>query len=123
MEKESKILIVEDEAIVALSIKGDLGSAGHQVLDIVSTGFDAIEKIKANCPKYILLDIRLAGSLTGLEVAEFCKEERIPNYIIFMTGYVTPDLKEKALNLNPLAFLEKPLNTKDIINLIKSNYN
>ncbi len=119
MSNKYKILIVEDETIIAMSLKLELESLDFEVLEPVASGEKALETIKAECPNLILLDIRLAGNLTGLDVAR--SQECLENakLIIFMTGYVTPEIKEEALKLNPVGFLEKPVEVADILKILE----
>lgn len=115
---EKKVLIVEDETIIALCLKHELESFGFKVLEPVPTGEEAIAVILSECPELILLDIRLAGKMTGLDVAksEECKKTKL---LIFMTGYITPEIKQEALKLNPTGFLEKPVEVDDILKILK----
>ena len=119
MNKNYKVLIVEDETIIALCLKGELESLGFEVLEPVATGEEALKIINSECPTLILLDIRLAGGMSGLDVAkaEECKDKS--KLIIFMTGYITPEIKEMALQLNPIGFLEKPVEVSDILKLLE----
>ncbi|MCF7794084.1 MAG: response regulator [Candidatus Cloacimonetes bacterium] len=119
MSNKKKILIVEDETIIALSLKHDLESLGFQLLTPVSTGEEAVCIICEECPDLVLLDIRLAGEMTGLDVAKSDKCQDISKFIIFMTGYVTPEIKAEALKLNPIGFLEKPVEVEDILDLLQ----
>jgi two-component system, response regulator PdtaR len=68
MEK-AKILIVEDEVIIAMEIKNRLQNLGYEVTSIVNTGEDAIEKTEADKPDLILMDIRINGGMDGIETA------------------------------------------------------
>ncbi|HPR17166.1 MAG TPA: response regulator [Candidatus Cloacimonadota bacterium] len=115
MNHTHKVLIVEDETIVALSLKTELESYGFSVLEPVASGEKAIAIIRHECPSLILLDIRLSGDLTGLDVARTPMSHAHSGLIIFMTGYITPAIKAEALKLNPVAFLEKPVDICDIL--------
>lgn len=118
--KESKnVLIVEDEILIALNLKRDLERYGYEVRDIIASGEKAIRCMESDCPLIVLLDIRLAGVMTGLEVARKIYKQHGRLGIIFMTGYITPEIKEEALSLDPLAFLEKPITARDILRIIK----
>jgi len=65
-----RILIVEDEWIVADDLKTTLQSSGYEVVDIVSLGETAVERAQDLMPDLILMDIHLAGTMTGIEAAE-----------------------------------------------------
>jgi CheY-like chemotaxis protein len=113
-----KILIVEDEAITAKDLKMDLEELGYDVLTPIAKGEDAVPIAIQEHPTLILMDIRLAGGLNGIEAAERIHlQKKIP--IVFMTGYATEEIKERAQKINPLAFLEKPID----INLIQQIVN
>ena len=124
MTNKIKILIVEDEAIIAKGLKMDLEELGYLVLNPIAKGEDAVPVAIQENPTLILMDIRLAGGLNGIEAAErIILKKNIP--IAFMTGYATEEIKERAQKINPLVFLEKPVDIyllKQIIDtLITSN--
>ena len=86
MDKQIKILLVEDEFINALLIKKQLEFIGYAVSHHVTTGENAIISAKQNHPDIIIMDIRLAGEIDGIEAASVIKSESdIP--VIFITGY------------------------------------
>jgi YesN/AraC family two-component response regulator len=118
MYENYKVLIVEDESIIALCLKREMELLGFNILKTVPTGEEAITVINDRCPNLILLDISLAGEMTGLDVARSngCSENS--ELIIFMTGYVTPEIKQEAMQLEPIGFLEKPVDVSDILKLL-----
>ncbi len=116
--KTQKILIVEDETLIALNLKRYLEKQGYCVLEPVASGEDALIVIKTDCPTIILLDIRLSGEMTGLDVARNIGCPSTPILIIFMTGYITPEIKAEAMELNPVAFLEKPVDVYEIMKVL-----
>ena len=67
---KARILIVEDEAIIAMEIESQLQSLGYQATSIVDTGEKAIEKAEADKPDLILMDIRIKGEMDGIDTAE-----------------------------------------------------
>jgi CheY-like chemotaxis protein len=73
-----KILLVEDESIEALDIKGTLESYGYQVPYVAAYGEEAILKAKEIIPDIILLDIILKGQVNGIDVASEIKSLDIP---------------------------------------------
>ncbi len=68
MEK-ARILIVEDEAIIAMELESQLQSLGYEVTSIVDTGEKAIEKAEADKPDLMLMDIRIKGDMDGIDAA------------------------------------------------------
>jgi len=112
MEK-SKILIVEDEAIIAMEIELSLKKLGYQVLAIVDTGEAAIEKAEILNPDIILMDIRLKGAIDGIKAAsQIRSESNIP--IIFLTAYAEDDKLERAKLILPFGYLLKPIQDRDL---------
>ena len=121
MGKISSILIVEDEAIYALSLKLMLSRAGYRIVGISAKGENAINDAVNKKPELILMDIRLGGHLDGIETVEKIKEQvDIP--VIFMTAYSDKSFEERAKRLQPLGYCIKPLTFNDIENRI-SSYN
>lgn len=68
---ETKILIVEDEKILAMGLKKKLEKLGYLVTDLASSGAEAIESVKKVQPDLVLMDIVLKGAMDGIETAEF----------------------------------------------------
>ena len=119
MKKKIKILIAEDEIIVARWMKIELEDVGYEVLDYVTTGEKAIESALENKPDIILLDVNLSGKIDGIEAAEKITDS-LNTSIIFMTGYNESSIFERAKVINPVAFLEKPVEIYDIKPIIDS---
>jgi CheY-like chemotaxis protein len=123
MTNKVKILIVEDEAIIAKGLKMELEEFGYNILKPVAKGEDAVPIAIQENPNLILMDIRLAGGLNGIEAAErIILKKNIP--IVFMSGYATEEIKERTQKIKPLAFLEKPVDiylVKQIINTLIMN--
>lgn len=108
-----KILIVEDEAIVAKDISVCLEKIGYEVLGTVSKGekvFDLVKEIK---PDLILMDIMLFGAMTGIEVsAEIKKNYDIP--VVFLTAYADEKTISKAKVTEPYGYVIKPFKEIDL---------
>jgi PAS domain S-box-containing protein len=106
MAKKS-ILIVEDEQISALDLQETLQSLGYEVAGISATGEKAIEIVDAGVPDLILMDIHLAGQLSGIEAAEkILATHSVP--IIYITAYADPELVERAKKTRPYGYIIKP---------------
>ena len=122
MKNEIKILIVEDEVMIAQSMKMDLEYAGYKVYKYLTTGEEAIKFALEEKPNMILMDIHLVGEIDGIEAAKAITDKiNIP--IIFMTGYDESLIFERAQKLKPVAYLTKPVgiwNLKLIIDSIFS---
>lgn len=91
---------------------------GCQVVDMVTSGEDAIRVAEAKKPDVVLMDISLHGSINGISAArEIIDRFGIP--VIFMTGYDDAETVRKAKDLKPLAFLVKPLDARSLKDLLK----
>ena len=119
MTKPLHVLVVEDEVIIAMCLELELQRAGYAVCQSVESGEDAIRAAAEHHPDVILMDIRLAGELDGIETAQQIQTSAdIP--IIFMTGYPDNDVKTRANELHPLGFFIKPVGMQDIQAAISS---
>ena len=108
MTHTRRILIVEDEVMIAMCLEMELKRAGYEVCHRVVTGEDAVRIAKHESPDCILMDIRLAGDIDGIEAARQIQAcSSIP--IIFMTGYPDKAVEERAKQLNPLGYFVKPV--------------
>lgn len=113
-----KILVVEDEAIIAKNIESKLLKAGYDVVDTVYTGNDAVKSALEKNPDIILLDIKLKGETGGIEAAEKIKQVKdIP--VIYLTSYTDEDTFEKAKLTEPAAYLSKPFNLDELNRIIQ----
>ena len=107
------ILIVEDEAIVALEIKRSILKMGFGVTDMVTNYDDAIKSVKENIPDIVLLDIHLKNSKDGIETAKAIKQiADIP--IIYQTAFSDDQTIERAVETNPIGYLVKPFKREDL---------
>lgn len=107
MEFQDKILVVEDNAIVAADIKSRVSRLGCEVVDCVSRGEAAIESVHANPPDLILMDIKLKGELSGIEAAARIRDiYDIP--VIFLTSYSDDETLQKATATDPYGYIVKP---------------
>jgi len=108
MKQSLKILLVEDEAMIALCLQLQLEKAGYEVCQTVATGKEAIAAARQGNADVILMDIRLAGELDGIEAASRIRGfSDVP--IIFTTGYSDSGLMERAEYINPLGYFIKPV--------------
>ena len=117
MPNHFRILIVEDEMMTARFLGMLLEGEGHEVLPAVATGEAAIISAEQNQPTLILMDIRLAGSMDGIQAAEKILAKRTA-HIIFMTGYREDAVSQSVQKFRPLGCLEKPLTIADIKTLL-----
>lgn len=106
-----KVMVVEDEVIVAQTIAVMLEQLGHQVVGIFSTGREAIEKAAETRPDIVLMDIvlRSDSDIDGIDAAHQIRNQfRIP--IIYLTAYADDQTLERAKQTQPVGYLVKPIN-------------
>lgn len=108
-----RILIVEDEALLAMSYKMSLEGGTCKVVGIAATAERAIAMAGRDLPDVVLMDIKLRGKVDGIEAARQIMETlHIP--IIFITGNTDEETKQRALQTNPKAYLEKPIDCDEL---------
>jgi PAS domain S-box-containing protein len=117
MEK-CRILIVEDEIIVSLHIRSVLLHFKYQVVEIASSGEEAIEKAGMHRPDLVLMDIHLGGRVDGI-MAAACIREKYDIPTIYLTSYNDEETINKAKMTEPLGFLVKPLDNNELRNSIE----
>ena len=117
-----KVLIVEDEILVAEELSADLEDYGFNVTDIAISSEECFSSIKANLPHVILMDINIKGDLDGIETSKIINHtQNIP--IIYLTANTDTVTINKALTTSPSAFISKPYNKKDIIVALEIAFN
>jgi len=110
---KEKILIVEDEFIVANDLRIMLEKSGYKVCGIAPSVSKALELIKAKSPNWILLDIFLQGDKTGIDLAAQLTELDIP--FIYISANTNQGILEAAKATLPYGFLVKPFREKDLL--------
>ncbi len=117
----ANILIVEDESIVAMEIESYLKKIGYQVIAICTNADDAYNTAISFEVDLVLMDIYLVDS-NGIEASKRIKAKKdIP--IIFLTAYMDEETIEKAVAINPVSYLTKPFNRKELYAAIKIGLN
>jgi CheY-like chemotaxis protein len=110
---KKQILIVEDELIVAEDLKFTLTNMGYDVIAIASTGEDAIEIAESGHPDLILMDIMLAGKITGITTAEQIHiRQDIP--VIYVTAYADETLLQRIKQTPPFGYIIKPFDEHEL---------
>lgn len=114
-KKKIKILIVEDEAIVAEHLAVILQRNGYRISGKATSGRRAIQMAKKNRPDLMLVDVRIEGDLNGIETAIVIQghfEEAIP--VVFLTAFPAKQFSVLAA-LEPYIYLNKPIQDEDLI--------
>jgi diguanylate cyclase (GGDEF)-like protein/PAS domain S-box-containing protein len=117
MEK-TRILIVEDEGLIARDIEDMVRSAGYEVAAVVGTGEEAVERAETTHPDLILMDIILRGAMDGVEAAERIREQfDIP--VIYLTAHTDENTLERAKLTEPLGYTLKPVEQKELMTVME----
>lgn len=113
MQEKTKLLIVEDEMLIAANISLELTKLGYEVTGIIPRGEEALIHIKENTPDIVLMDINLKGSIDGIETVKrmqaFCN---IP--VIYLTANSDEAHFSRAKETHPFAFISKPFRKLDL---------
>ena len=108
-----KVLVVEDEAIVALEIQDRLSMLGYRVTGIASNGEKAIDLANLTSPNVILMDIKLKGKMNGIEAAKIIKE-KFGTPSIFLTAYSDENTLQQIKEVLDYEYLFKPFEEDDL---------
>lgn len=107
---EKRILIVEDESIIALELKNLLEGLGYRVVDLVMSGERALERARELSPDLVLMDVVLKGKLDGIETAR-----QIPDIpVIFLTAHTDDQTLQRAKVSGSFGYLVKPFQVRDL---------
>ena len=118
----SKILIVEDESIVALDLEQRLEDMNYNVVGIAGNGIEAIKKTEKLSPDLVLMDILIKGDLNGIETAQKIRNlYNIP--FIYLTGSFDASILERAKTAEPSGYVNKPFDDIEIQNAIQLTIN
>ena len=105
---EQRIMVVEDEGLIAADLQGRLERAGYSVPPVAGTGAEALKIIRETAPDLVLMDIRLRGDLDGIEVAEQVRRELdIP--VVYLTAYEDQETLARAGQSQAYGYIRKPI--------------
>ena len=112
-ERAATVLIAEDEYITGADIQASLLDMGYRVLLVVDNGPEAIRKARDLRPDIILMDITLAGAMSGIEAASRIRDETgIP--VIFLTAHSDEPTFERARVTEPFGYIIKPFEPRSL---------
>lgn len=112
MVEDKKILIVEDEQVIAMDLQKTISHFGYNVLSAVSSGEEALRFMADNKPNLVIMDILLEGDLDGIETGVIISERyHIP--IIYITAYAKEILLRSKITESS-TFLVKPFNESEL---------
>lgn len=118
----TRVLVVEDESIVALDIRNRLKRKGYVVVGVADTGEDAVHLARSLMPDIILMDIRLKGDMDGISAAVEIRRHQAVS-IIYLTASMDSPTVQRAHTLAPAPFLAKPFEIGELQDLIDTSVN
>ncbi|MCU0527633.1 MAG: ATP-binding protein [Elainella sp. Prado103] len=111
--KTSKILIVEDEPVIALDIEQRLHSLGYEIAAIADSSESALQAANQTQPDLVLMDIHLSGNTNGITTSAYLRDQlHLP--IVFLTAHSDPTTIKKVKATSPFGYLTKPFRTEDL---------
>ena len=118
---KTKILIVEDEAIIALEIKLCLQKAGHEVCGLAICSREALRILEQDMVDLILIDISINGGVDGIELAKIVKDRHgIP--FIYLTGNSDEETRKRAMATSPSGYIVKPFSWQEILGSVEKAF-
>ena len=114
----ARVLVVEDERVVALHLRQQLGRLGYSVPAMCTEGTQALNTIREIRPDVVLMDIHIEGDLDGIETASRIPDElRIP--VIYLSAYSEEATLERARSTKPYGYLLKPFSERELHSAIQ----
>lgn len=118
-DKPERILVVEDDFLVAMQMESALVEAGFEVAGVAATGEDAIELAISERPHLVVMDIRLAGDRDGIDTAlQLFSEQGIR--CIFATAHHDEHSRRRAAPAGPLGWLRKPYTMVSLVGMVRT---
>jgi CheY-like chemotaxis protein len=108
-----RILVVEDEAIIAMDIQSILKKIGYSSSEVVHSGEESIQKVASGHPHLVLMDIKLKGNLDGIEAArQILHRYNVP--VVYITAYGDENTLKRANGTARFGYITKPFEESDL---------
>lgn len=114
--RTARILITEDEFLVGMAIEQALLDAGHEIVAVVTSGEEAVREASRLRPDLVLMDIRLAGLITGIEAAVALKALGVPS--LFTSAHSDAATRLAGERAMPLGWLTKPFSASEAVGAV-----
>ncbi len=114
-----RVLIVEDEIIVAVDLEGKLTQMGYEVVGMAASGDEALSLADRTHPQIILMDIQLQGAMSGTEAAKLI-QRKTGAAIIFITAFAAVFVRDPGQMQSPGICLSKPFSTLQLKTALQS---
>lgn len=119
MEKRMRVLVVEDDAIIGMDIEHRVRKLGYEVCGVADSAGEALAIASRTQPDIALMDIRLRGEVDGIEAARMLRDTlSVP--VIFITAYSDMKMRTRALDMEPLGYIVKPLREVELKNTLEA---
>jgi CheY-like chemotaxis protein len=106
--KARKILVVEDEALVALGVSSLLEDMGHEVCGVAASVEEALALSRAHWPDLVLMDVNLQEGGSGIDAAHQLRAFEQPPLVLFLTSYVDSETRRRMEEAEPFGIMQKP---------------
>ena len=114
----ARLLIVEDDFLVALAAEAALREAGFEVTGVVDSAEEAIDAAAAQRPSLVIMDVRLAGRRDGIDAAiQLFRDHKIP--CVFATAHANAEAQARAEPAKPRGWLQKPYSMPSLVALVR----
>ena len=114
MAVPNTVLIVEDDALIQLSLKMMCTDLGFDVIGVAGDAAAADQLLQAERPDYILMDVRLGGSRDGVDIANSHRENLLQSKVIYLTGSSEKETIDRINDSHPYKILFKPVDMADL---------
>ncbi len=119
MEENMRVLVVEDDAIIGMDIEHRVKKLGYEVCGVADSAEEALDIASRTHPDIALMDIRLRGEVDGIEAAGMLRDQfSVP--VIFITAYSDMKMRSRALDMDPLGYIIKPLREVELKNTLEA---
>jgi PAS domain S-box-containing protein len=115
---KARILVVEDESLLAEDIRERLKQLGYEAAPAAHSGEEALSSVAAAQPDLVLMDIRLKGKMDGIETARILRD-RFNLPVVYLTGEADPETLDRAKATEPLGYLLKPIEEKRLFSAVE----
>ncbi len=117
---KKRILIVEDEPFISMDERSILRRLGYDVIAIVSSGEEAVKLAEESRPDLILMDIKLAGEMDGMQAAVAIHESnKIPVIFVTAYGYKRSNISERVSVPEYFGYIVKPFSEEELVREVK----
>jgi DNA-binding response OmpR family regulator len=114
----ARILVVEDDYLVGLNSESALAEAGYQVVAVVPSGEEALQIAAELHPELVLMDIRLAGAMDGIDAAMALRKENVP--VLYASAHSDEPTRLRGEEAKPLGWLTKPFSDAQLIAAVQA---